>query len=272
MPRISIMTMVFDHLFAETDLDDATMLAKLEEMGYDGVEITASRVMDPVRMKTYAEYFAHHRLKASCIDAISNLATADPQRHAKAVSALQRAIDLASELTCPLVLSAGSHLSEGQTPEEGRTRIAEGLRACLPAAQAKGVALAIEDFGVAPTLQCAAQDCLAVLDAAPGAGFVFDTGNFYFAGEDPLDNFAKLAPHTVHAHFKDWVKSATPEIADVSGAALGAGFIANAELIRRFMAVGTVNYFSIELGGAKDTFDGARRDLETLRNWIRTAS
>ncbi|MCX5757708.1 MAG: sugar phosphate isomerase/epimerase [Candidatus Hydrogenedentes bacterium] len=272
MPRISIMTMAFDRLLDKT-LDDATMLAKLDDMGYDGVEVPSSRLAgNPARTGLYAGYFARDRLKASCIDAISNLALADPARHAEAVAELRKAVELAAELSCPLVLSAGSHLSEGQTPEAGRARIAEGLRACLPAAQAKGIALAIEDFGVARTLQCAAKDCLAVLDAAPGAGFVFDTGNFYFAGEDPLDNFAELGPRTLHAHFKDWVKSETPEISDVSGTALGAGFIPNAELVRRFMALGTVPYFSIELGGAKDVFDGARRDLETLRNWIRTVA
>lgn len=271
-PRISIMTMVFGGLLDRT-LDDATMLAKLEEMGYDGVEVPSPRLVgNPERTKAYADFFASHRLKASCVDGLSNLAHADPAAHSLAVAELRKAVELAAALSCPLVLSAGSHLSEGQSPEAGRERIAEGLRACLPAAQAKGVTIAVEDFGVAPTLQCSAKDCLAVLDAAPGTRFVFDTGNFYFAKQEPLDNFEALAPRTAHLHFKDWVKSAKPEIADVAGVGLGAGFIANEELVRRFVKRGGIPYFSIELGGAPDVFAGARRDLDTLRRWIQAAA
>lgn len=270
MPRISIMTMAFGGLHAQ-GLDDIDMLARLEAMGYDGVEIPASRLLeDPARRSQYHDYFANHRLQVSCIDAISDLAIPGPESHAQAIATLRQSIDLAAELACPLVLSAGSQRSEGEPPEADRARIAAGLNACLPAARERGVALAIEDFGVAPTLQCAAADCLAVLKNAPGTVFAFDTGNFYFAGEDPLGNLPVLAPYIRHAHFKDWVKSNTPEIADVSGTALGTGFLPNPELARRLTALGTAGCFSIELGGAPDVFAGAVRDLETLRTWIRT--
>jgi sugar phosphate isomerase/epimerase len=143
----------------------------------------------------------------------------------------------------------------------------DALNACMVTASEIGVTLAIEDFGVAPTLQCSAAHCLEILEAVPGLAFVFDTGNFYFCHEDPLENVKVLGAKTRHVHLKDWVKSATPEIADVSGALLGSGLIPNEALIRGFLERGAVESFSLEAGAPGDKLEATRRDLETFRRW-----
>jgi sugar phosphate isomerase/epimerase len=175
---------------------------------------------------------------------------------------------LAQALECRLVLAAGSRLSGGITPAEGRKMTADGLNACMPLAEDAGVTLAIEDFGVAPTLQCAAKDCIEVMDSAPGVAFVFDTGNFYFADEDPLANFDALASRTCHVHLKDWVKSDRPQIADVAGAPLGEGIIPNREVVARFLESTHVDSYSLEVGATGDTLEATRRDLATLQRWL----
>lgn len=267
-PKISIMTMVFGGALADGSLSDAAMLGALEEAGFDGVELDARRVLaEPALLETYTSYLAGSKLEVTCLDAGCNFVGADQAARDEGIEALHAALDIAGPLRCSLVLAAGSRLSGDITPEDGRRMIADGLEACLPAAQEAGVTLAIEDFGVAPTLQCSAEHCLEILDAVPGLAFVFDTGNFYFCGEEPLGNMPSLAGRTCHLHLKDWVKSDSPQIADVSGCPVGAGIIPNDEVIRRFLKAG-VGSFSLELGASGDKLEAARADLETIRRWI----
>ena len=264
--RISVMTMVFGGELSTKKLGDVEMLQGLENMGFDGVELTAGRVLaEPELLDTYKAYLADSPLEVTCIDGPCNLIGADQATRDTGIDALRCAIDVAEALGAPLVLAAGSQLSGDITPADGRRMTADGLRACQPMSEAAGITLAIEDFGVAPTLQCRAADCLDVLDQAPGVAFVFDTGNFYFAGEDPLGAFDVLAPKTCHVHLKDWVKSDTPQIADVAGAPLGAGLIPNRDLVRRFLDAG-ITSFSLESGGPGPILDVVRRDLKTVRS------
>jgi len=45
MAKISIMTMAFGEELASGKLDDVAMLAGLQEIGFDGVELTSPRLM-----------------------------------------------------------------------------------------------------------------------------------------------------------------------------------------------------------------------------------
>ena len=268
MTKVSVMTLTLWEMLEDGRLTDSVMLERIEEAGFDGVELSLERLMyKPRILGIYREYLSWSKLDVTCIDAISNLASPDPVKHREAVDTLRTGIEAAAELRCPLVLSAGSTLERGACPKESRKRIIEGLCACVDQAKAAGVTLAIEDFGVVPKLQCAAADCLEVLDGVPGLKFVFDTGNFYLAGEDPRDNFDRLAPRTTHVHLKDWARTDTPEFADVSCARLDSGLVPNEDLIHRFVAAG-IDHFSIESGVSGDRLDAAIHDLRQVRTWL----
>lgn len=269
MAQVSIMTMVFGGLLEKGAITDVDMLRRLDEMGYDGVELHANRILGaPDRLKEHVSFLKGSKLKVTCMDAGCNFINRDAAKRAEGVRALRNAISIAPTLGCPVILAAGSQLAGDITPQEGRQMTADGLNACMDDARELGVTLAIEDFGVAPTLQCKASDCLEILAAVPGLAFVFDTGNFYFAGEEPVKNLESLANRTRHVHLKDWVKSDKPQIADVAGCALGAGFIPNTAIIKRFLAEGKMTSFSIEMGAPGDPFEGAKNDLETVRKWL----
>jgi len=269
MLKISIMTMVFGGALSDGTLTDVGMLHALESAGFDGIEVFSGHfVGHPERVKTCGRYLADSKLEVTCVDAGCNFVGRDAAARTTACDALRAGIDLARTLRAPVVLAAGSQLFDGCSPADGRKMIIDGLQTCMPAARKAGVTLAIEDFGVAPTLQCVAADCAEVLDAVPGLAFVFDTGNFYFCGEDPLRNLDLLAHRTCHVHLKDWVKSDTPEIADVSGTALGNGLIPNEEIVHRLLAKRYTGGLSIELGAPGDKMQAARKDLETVRAWL----
>jgi len=266
MAKISIMTMVFGGHLDQGQMTDTAMLAALEEMGYTAVEVPFSQLEN--RIEDYKTALAQTGLKLDCIDGICNFISREPQQREAAVRTLDAAIEAAVQLGCPLVLAAGSNLAGDISPDEGRQMVIDGMHVCMTAANELGITLAIEDFGVAPRLQCCAADCLAVLDAVPGLKFVFDTGNFYFRQEDPLNNLPLFAERICHVHLKDWIKSDKPDIADVAGAALGTGFIPNADLVEKLVRGGYAGDFSVELGAPGDKMEGARRDVATVKGWL----
>ena len=264
----SVMTMVFGNDLSRGTLTDTAMLQALEAMGFESVELWSDDLRaTSARRREYLVYLASSIMRVSCIDAIGNFASSDASVRQTAADSARQAIAQAHTLYCPLVLTAGSRLDEGVTPQEGRAYIIETLNSVAPIARDAGITLAIENFGMDPSLQCSAADCLEVLDGVEGLAFVFDSGNFYFRGEDPLENFAQLAPRTHHVHLKDWVKSATPLIADVAGAPVGKGLIPNQELVRRFIEAGYKGVFSLETYVNGDSLEAVRNDLATLRSW-----
>jgi len=269
VPKISVMTFVFGGAIGKDELTDMGMLEALEAAGLDGVELPSNRLLeDSNRLAEYKSYLASSRLTVNCIDGMCNFIAEDTAGRQQGIDDLRASIDLAGSLECPIVLAAGSRLSGDITPDDGRRMTADGLSACLPMAQDAGITLAIEDFGVAPTLQCSAADCAAVLDIAPGVAFVFDTRNFYFAGEDAADNFDLLAARTCHVHLKDWIKSDTPAIAEVAGCPLGTGLVQNEAVLKRFLAETKVESYSLEVEAPGDKLDGTRNDLATVRMWM----
>jgi len=269
IPKMSVMTMVLGGALKEGRLTELGMLRELEEMGFDGVELSSSWLLEErERVDTYAAFLAGSRLEATCIDGGCNFVIRERAGREAEIDDLKSAIELAARLEAPIVLAAGSRLSGGITPEDGRTMIIEGLLECAPFARDAGITLAIENFGIAPTLQCAADHCLEVLDAVPGLAFVFDSGNFYFCGEDALEDLDRLEGYTRYVHLKDWVKSDAPTIADVEGAALGTGIIPNERIVRRVVEAGRVATLSLEVGAPGDILEAVRRDLATARGWL----
>ena len=272
MPKISLMTMVLGSLPA-TDV-----LATLARKGFDGVELPSTPFIErPGLVTSYQAVLEDTKLLVTCMDGSCNFVAATPADRRKGVDALLKAIEVAAQFKCPLVLAAGSHLSDGISPADGRGMIINGLQACMSTAREMQITLAIENFGVAPTLQCAASDCLEILDTVPGLAFVFDTGNFYFCQEDPLVNMKRLASKTRHVHVKDWIRSDTPDIADVAGAALGTGIIPNEQIVRWFAedqkgarkaSAPPLDSFSLEVGAPGDKLEAAKKDFDVLRRWL----
>lgn len=269
MAKISIMTMAFGKELASGKLGDVAMLAQFQNIGFDGVELSSRRLMQsPELQHTYRGNLAESTLDITCLDVSCNFVSTEPAARDKGVEDLLNGIELAQSLDTSLVLAAGSRLQDGISPEDGRKMIAEGLQACIGEAKDAGITLAIENFGVAPTLQCASAHCLEILDAVPELAFVFDTGNFYFCGEDPLDAFDQLADRTVYVHIKDWVRSERPVLADVAGCQVGEGIIPNEALVRQFLEKGNVDTFSLELTVTKNRMAAAERDYATIENWL----
>ena len=257
---------VFDDVLNAGILSDTEMLDGIAAIGYNGVELPSYRVLkSPETKMTYRRYLNNSPLKVTCIDAIGDFVN----HPCEASKTVQSAIDLAVQLSAPIVLTAGNRLAPGIVPAEGRRKTIVALAHCITHAQEAGVLLAIENFGIEPALQCAAQDCYEVLQGVPGLRFVFDTGNFYFAGEDPVPNVDVFLKRVCHVHLKDWAKSETPTIADVTGSPLGTGLIPNEQILKLLQHESGIRSYSVEVGHSNgDKLEAARADWRAAKQWL----
>jgi sugar phosphate isomerase/epimerase len=91
----------------------------------------------------------------------------------------------------------------GRVTREGRIRLAaEQVRRLADAAARFGMVVTTENYDF-----FSADDFLEIFRRVerPNVGLHVDTGNWLLLGEDPLEATIKMAPHTYHAHVRDYV-------------------------------------------------------------------
>jgi len=134
---------------------------------------------------------------------------------------VRRAIELAAEVECPVVMS-----DEGPVPEDwmhlesGMDILCVSLDAIVPHALSYGVRFAIELHNALT----ARPDMLAKLLARFGPedlGVNFDTGNSFLAGNDPVAYLRGIASRVVHVHIKDIPVSQVRDRGKVTGTRVG---------------------------------------------------
>ncbi len=134
---------------------------------------------------------------------------------------LRRAIDLAAEMECPVVMSDEGPLpTDWMTLDQGFDILCVSLEAVVRHAQKRGVRFAIELHN-ALTAQ---PDYLVKLLTRFGPdelGVNFDTGNSFLAGNDPVEYVSRVADRVVHVHLKDIPVSQLPERGKVTGTRVG---------------------------------------------------
>lgn len=202
-------------------------------------------------------------LQFSALDAHSSLLL--PQI---GVPQLRRALDLAAELECPLVMS-----DEGPLPrdwmqlDQGFDILCVSLEAVIRHAQKCGVRFAIELHNALT----ARVDYLVKLLARFGPdelGVNFDTGNSFLAGNDPVEYVRRVAGRVVHVHVKDIPASQLPERGKVTGTrvgvAVGDGVVDVRGIMKALAEAGYVGVWSVEC----DTLAQAQASRPVLLRWM----
>ena len=146
--------------------------------------------------------------------------------------------------------------------EQLLSRAIEAYRTAVKAAD--GLTVVFENTPQAHKPLCSPADCRAVLDAVPGLGFVFDTGNFEITGrpdgdrlESLLSAYALLKDRIVRVHGKDVVRGAFPTgeaCADgtrIRCVMTGAGVIPMRAFVEALQRDGYDGTFSIEYAAPK---------------------
>jgi sugar phosphate isomerase/epimerase len=187
------------------------------------------------------------------------------------VPALRRAIDLAVELNCPLVISDEGPLpTDWMSLEQGFDVLCLSLESVVAYAQKRQVKFALEMHNALTTRPDYLRRILAQF--GPGElGLNFDTGNSFLAGNDPVEHARQVAQRVVHVHLKDIPEWLLAERGRVTGArvgvAIGGGVVDLRGVVSALATAGYQGVLSVECG----TLTQAKASLPTVRELVRDA-
>ncbi|MFH0962608.1 MAG: sugar phosphate isomerase/epimerase family protein [Planctomycetota bacterium] len=275
--RYAVMTFMFAPWWKDGRITHEALIEELAREGVQGIEpFHPLFAEEPGLIARYARALDATGLGVAAVDVICDLVYSSPQEKARGREELARGLDVCVALGARVALVAGHMPKKGVTLEDARKMISEGLSERADFAKARGITLAIEDFGLTPELMCKAADCLKVMGRADGRiRFVFDTGNFEFAGERADESFDALWERICHVHFKDWRPVEDRRAGDggilehLCGCPLGEGIVPNAEIARRLLEKGYDGWVSLEATAVAETPAATvRRDLAVLRGWF----
>lgn len=110
-----------------------------------------------------------------------------------------------------------------------------------------------------------AQNHTEVLKSIHDMGFTgveaasYDDGNFFYAGDDPMEAFAQFRDRIAHVHLKDRFK-----MADGASPALGVGIVPCRQILDQLVSTGYDGWFCIEGYGAKDMKEHLKISVENM--------
>ncbi|HXF62323.1 MAG TPA: sugar phosphate isomerase/epimerase family protein [Caldilineaceae bacterium] len=196
MPKLSIDQAV-DHIAA---------------LGFDGIEIavgpgwsTELSTLDKAERQRIRRLLADHGLILSAIAGHASLLEPEPDAHARNVTRLQGAIDLAVDWAQNGVPPYVNTLSGGRSAdwEAQHELFAERLAEIVNYAASRGVILAMEPHvdGLVDTPEKMVQ-ILQMVDS-PHLRVNFDISHFDIWGIPTAESVAALVPYSVHTHVKD---------------------------------------------------------------------
>jgi sugar phosphate isomerase/epimerase len=184
---------------------------------------------------------------------------------------LRRAVELAAELECPVVMS-----DEGPVPVEWMSLekcfevMCVTLEAIIPYARSHGVRYAMELHNALTTRP---DMLLKLLDrfCEDELGVNFDTGNSFLAGNDPVAYLRKVAGRVIHVHIKDIPSSQLHLRGQVTGTrvgvAAGDGVIDLTGVVIALREAGYGGVLSIEC----DTLGQAQKSLGHMKQLLEAA-
>lgn len=187
--------------------DIATVLTQAARHGYDGLEWRGGnrghvRPDMPASDKTLlVKMSSDVGLAAVAITAYSSLISDDREVRQANVADLCRYADLAAEIGAPRVRAFIGELPAGVDPATRQARIVECLIAAADHAQRLGVCIAVEPHDDFVRSSVIAE----ILRAAPhpALGVIWDIGNAYAAGEEPIDSYPLLKDRLSYVQVKD---------------------------------------------------------------------
>jgi sugar phosphate isomerase/epimerase len=182
-----------------------------------------------------------------------------------------RALDLACDLECPLVMSDEGPLpTDWMSLDQAFDILCISLEAIIRHAQTRHVLFALELHN-ALTARPAYLLRLLQRFGPTELGVNFDTGNSFLAGNDPAQYVRLIASRVVHVHVKDIPAAQLPERGKVTGTrvgvAVGQGVV---DLLAVLQALAEADYRGV-LSVECDTLPQAQASLPVLRRLINEA-
>jgi sugar phosphate isomerase/epimerase len=268
--KFSLMTYTFARQDWKKDgnFDLGKMCKVGKELGIDGVDIVSHSFssLDPGNIRKVLE---DNGQKVVCYTFFPQLNKPDRAEREAGIEEVKKAIEIAKRLGTDIVMIHTPGNSK-MTAEECRVNWIHGLQEAILLTNAAGLTLTIESIRNSPLATSA--EMLRVIREVPGIKLVFDTGNVYASGEDPVTFYNACREHIVHAHFKDgrWHNKTNNDgstLRDFSNELIGEGDINFTECVKAMVKDGYKGYVDIEYEGNKYTPDAAnQKAIEYINN------
>jgi len=266
------------YTFARQDWkkDDNFNLEKMckvgQELGVEGVDIV-SHSFSPLDPENIRKVLADHGQKVVCYTFFPPLNKPTKAERVAGIEEVKKAIEIAKRLGTDKVMIHTPGNSE-MTAEECRVNWIHGLQEAIVLTNAAGLTLTIESIRYSPLSTSA--EMLRVVREVPGIKLVFDAGNVFAMGEDPLAFYNACREHIVHVHFKDgrWYDKTNADGSthrDFSNELIGEGDINLTECAKALFLDGYKGYVDIEYEGNKYAPDMAnQKAIEYINNILKT--
>ena len=249
------------------------MLEKARNMGYTGLECDLTRLNDP----RLAEVFGGCGMKAASV-----YGQYDMGHETAEVSGekMKRHLETAALFGADKILVIPGFFR----PEDDRDSIfgstCEQLSMLCALARQYGITVTVEDFDDISSPCCDINGLERLLSGSEGLRWTFDTGNFAYVREDPMEAYDRLGKYLSHVHIKDRSRDRSRGLPDGSNARVdvggklmypcecGGGYVGVEALVRRLLADGYTGDLSAEHFGAADQVEYMRRSAVNIGKWI----
>ncbi len=204
------LSIFYHHLMAwarQKDLPPDDVLETARELGITHLEVDRDDIGDPLAFYTM---LSSHDLQISSIYGFYDWVQHPEDFH----DDLQ--IRQALRLGCDkIMVIPGFYTSQDPIVQETQKRqMYRSMNDFMARAHAAQLTVTIEDFDLDTSPICDSTGMLNFENQLCGLRTTFDTGNFYYSGEDALAALPRLAGSVVHVHLKDrlilpkdWVKT-----------------------------------------------------------------
>jgi L-ribulose-5-phosphate 3-epimerase len=196
-----------------------------------------------------------------CLGALwgQTFASDNPADRARATEIVTEAAKFTPELGTRVILVPIVGVEDQPNPV-GVARWIEGLRQCAPVAEETGAILALENVGRSPARS--APEILSIVDAvgSPAVRVYYDVGNGTSFGFDATDELRQLGDKVAQVHIKG-----------ARAAQLWEDTLDMTAVARTLKQIGYDGYLVFETKATDDPSEGAGRNLQMLKEFIREA-
>lgn len=220
---------------------------KFRDLGYEGVDVDMNISQEDMDVLDELG-FAHAAVHA-------HILFSDGEQEELS----QKCIDFMVKNHFDKVLLVPGFFVDQPTDEEWDIIISRASVFAKKAAEA-GIDVMLEDYDNkrSPTYNVARLDKM--FKAIPDLNFVYDSGNFCFAGEGVLVALDHFKPMVHHVHLKDRIA-----YRDLSPVAVGGGILPITEIVNRLQASGYEGWFTVEQFGSPRMLEDAEYSIKTLK-------
>lgn len=229
-----------DHYLSVMQQQESTLLEAaqwIKSIGIDGVD--AKTTLSPEQMAQLQEA----GIKPACAILDLSYSRQSPE---EMLQMEDKAIDFCKEygferlMYCPVLLPPTATEFDKDSLRRSVQRFAERVIA-------EGIDLIFEDYDNERSITFNMEALDKLFELVPNANHTYDSGNFIYAGDDPMDAFKKYRNKISHVHLKD-----RTAVGDKAMPVVGSGIAPCKEVMETLLSEGYKGWFTIEGYGAKD--------------------